>query len=243
MTERTRLRTGAWLALLPVLWWGGTGLLNALDHTDMPDTSDPALDIGDLYVFNRTDRVVFVMTVTPFLEAGEATPAARLRPGALYQFHMDRERDGRADAVIQVAALGSGDQQRFNVRGPLRPDSISAVTIIADGASIEGAFGTTASGGSLMAYVGAKDDPGFADLEGDASLTSVLNSLYGSGLGQQIGSSGEQTLAFADPGENDLADSNVLAIVVSVPKTAVATALGIGAGGTFYAWATASELL
>ena len=47
-------------------------------------------------------------------------------------------------------------------------------------------------------------------------------------------------LRFADPASYDLAGANVLAIVVEVPKSAVASALGITTSDVFYAWATTS---
>ena len=57
----------------------GAALVHAADHTDSPAVeADPAADINDFYVFRSTDagdpannpRTVFVMTVSPFAEAG-----------------------------------------------------------------------------------------------------------------------------------------------------------------------------
>ena len=59
-------------------------------------------------------------------------------------------------------------------------------------------------------------------------------------LGELVGSADEQTLSFADPAMDDLAGLNVLAIVVEMPKSMVAGALGIGLSDTFFAWATSS---
>lgn len=243
ITERGALNRIGLVALIGTMTLSAAayGLVEAWDQADVPARVNTRLDIGDFYSFTRGDRVVFVMTLSPFLEAGEVTDAARLGSGALYQFHLDRERDGIADAVIQVAAVGSGTHQRIDVRGPVTPDSTGALTLISEGSSVQTEFGVPFQSASLSAWAGPADDPFFGNLYGNESLTSILNSLYSAGLGVGVGSAGEQTRAFLVPGEDDLAETNVLAIVVEVPKTAVAGALGIGASGTFHAWASTSE--
>lgn len=228
-------------AALTVTLMAGSGLSAAWDHADVPETVATRMDIGDMYVFARGDRVTFIMTVAPFLEPGEVTDAARLVSGALYQFHLDRERDGIADAVIQVAAVGSGAQQRIDVRGPLAPDSVGALTLVAEGPSVETAFGVPLETADISVWTGPSDDPFFGNLYGNQSLTSVLNNLYGSALGQGVGSPAEQSLSFASPGEDDLAEMNVLSIVVEMPRSRVAAALGIPEGGSFHAWASTSR--
>jgi type IV secretory pathway VirB10-like protein len=92
----------------------------------------------------------------------------------------------------------------------------------------------------MTVFAGPREDPFFIHLFGDASLTSVLNAAFSAALGTQVGDPNEQTFAFADPASDDLAGANVLAIVVEVPKSAVASALGITTSDTFYAWATTS---
>ena len=89
-------------------------------------------------------------------------------------------------------------------------------------------------------FAGPRDDPFFIALFGDESLTSVLNAVFSGVLGETIGSPDEQTLSFADPAMDDLAGLNALAIVVEVPKSMVAGALGIGLSDAFFAWATTS---
>ena len=93
----------------------------------------------------------------------------------------------------------------------------------------------------MTAWAGPSDDPFYVDLFGDASLTSVLNAAFGVALAQQVGNAGEQTLAFSDPAQDDLAGLNTLSIVVQLPKSVLASALGIPVDGTFYVWGTTSE--
>lgn len=218
----------------------GAGLIRAADHADSPDTTESNLDINDLYVFNQGDDVVFVMTVAPLLAPGEGTTNAALNSRGLYEFELDAERDGVAEASIQIAAAGPGPDQTILVRGPVSPGMSGTASQIESGPEVRGTFGTEMSAGDIRAWVGPSDDPFYINLFGDESLTSVLNAAYGAALGTQVGDPDEQTLAFADPGADDLAGLNTLSIVVQMPKTAVADALGIAVDGVFYVWATSS---
>ncbi len=217
--------------------------LRAADHADSPDTSEGNLDVNDLYVFSQGDEMVFVMTVSPLLTPGAATDGAAFNPEGLYQFKLDVERDGVEDAVIQVVFTGTGPSQMVDVRGPFTPSTAgTSANALVSGASVRGAFNTTFSGNGMTVFTGPRDDPFFIDLFGDKSLTSVLNAAFTGALGEPVGSAEEQTLAFADPALDDLAGANVLAIVVQIPKSAIAAALGIGQTDSFYAWATTSTL-
>lgn len=235
-----RLRAPALLAAALFLGGAGAMWVRAADHADAPDTSESNLDINDLYVFNEGDDVVFIMTVAPLLAPGAATSDAALNPLGLYEFKLDAERDGVAEAVIQVAAASAGTAQTVSVRGPLTPAMTGTMSTVAAAPTVSGPLGTELSASGLRAWVGASDDPFFIDLFGDESLTSVLNAAFGAALGMQVGDPGEQTLAFADPAQDDLVGLNTLSIVVQLPKSEVASALGIPDDGTFYAWATTS---
>ena len=236
--DRTRsaINAGLLLGALAV----GAVVVRAADHADAPDTTESNLDINDLYVFNQGDDMVFIMTVSPLLTPGEATNNAALNPRGLYEIKLDSERDGVEDAVIQVATAGVGVSQTVTVRGPLTPGMTGTMSRVEPGPSIRGPFGEIMSGAGMTAWVGPSDDPFFVDLFGDESLTSVLNAVYGAALGSQVGDPTEQTLAFADPAMDDLAGLNTLSIVIQVPKTTLANALGIEPDGVFYAWATTS---
>jgi hypothetical protein len=183
---------------------------------------------------------VFIMTVAPLLSPGEATANAALNPRGLYEFRLDAERDGVEEAVLQIATAGFGPSQTVSVRGPVVPGTAGTTSRVEPGPSLRGPFGEIISGNGMMAWVGPSDDPFYIDLFGDESLTSVLNAAYGAALGTTVGDPNEQTLAFADPAMDDLAGLNTLSIVVQLPKSAVAEALGIADDGTFYAWATTS---
>jgi hypothetical protein len=214
--------------------------LTAADHADSPDTSEGNLDINDVYAFNQGDDVVFVMTVAPFLTPGEMTRNAALNPRGLYELKLDRQRDGIAEAVIQVATAGLGSSQTVTVRGPVAPESTGTMSRVIPGPALRGRFNQVISSDGVMAWAGPSDDPFFVDIAGDKSVRSVLNAAYGAALRMPIGSASEQSLAFSDPAMDDFAGLNLLSIVVQVPKARLASALGIPSNGTFYVWGTTS---
>lgn len=235
-----RSRAAALLAAALLVGGAGTAWLRAADHADAPDTTEGNLDINDLYVFNEGDDVVFIMTVAPLLTPGAATNDAALNPMGLYEFKLDVERDGIEEAVIQIAAASAGPNQTITVRGPIAPAMAGTTSTVAAAPTLSGTFDTELSGSGMRAWVGPSDDPFYIDLFGDESLTSVLNAAYGAALGTQVGDPGEQSLAFADPAIDDLMGLNTLSIVVQLPKTTLADALGIAADGVFYTWASTS---
>ncbi|WP_405285094.1 DUF4331 family protein [Gaopeijia maritima] len=213
--------------------------VRAADHADSPDTSEGNLDANDLYVFARGDNLVFALTVSPLLAPGQATADAAFNPEGLYQFNLDRERDGVADAVIQVAFLGSGTDQMVDVRGPVALSGTSGTTMgFVSAPSVRAPFDQTVVQGGTSVFAGPRDDPFFIDLFGDMSVTSVLNAAFGAALGEQVGADNEQSLEFNPNATDDLAGLNTLAIVVEVPKSQVASALGITTSDAFFAWAT-----
>ncbi|MEQ9399065.1 MAG: DUF4331 family protein [Longimicrobiales bacterium] len=244
MHHLTLSRFAPWmaaLALAALVAVGTTLTLQGADHADSPDTTEGNLDANDLYVFSQGDNLVFALTVSPLLAPGSATSTAAFNPDGLYEFKLDRERDGVAEAVIQVAFSGTGSNQMVDVRGPVAVSAAGGTTsMLAAGPSVRGAVNTTVTGGGMSVFAGPRDDPFFIDLFGDRSVTSVLNAAFSAALGEQVGASDEQTLAFNPQATDDLAGLNVLAIVVELPKSAVASALGIGTGDVFYAWATTS---
>jgi hypothetical protein len=180
------------------------------------------------------------MTVAPFLTPGERTNGAALNPRGLYEFKLDRERDGVAEAVIQVATSGTGQTQNVTVRGPVAPEMQGTTSRVLLGPALRGRFNQVISGDGMMAWAGTSDDPFFINITGDRSVRSVLNAAYGAALNMQVGAPSEQTLAFENPAADDFAGLNLISIVVQVPKTRLASALGIAPGGTFYFWGTTS---
>lgn len=243
--EPRRNHFASWALALVIATLAAAFQLQAADHKDSPDTSDDNLDITDLYVFNHGDSIVFVMNVSPFLTPGTATQNAYFNPNGLYQFKLDKNRDGKEDAVIQVTFSGTGSAQTVTVMGPGVPTTIGStgnVVLNTTGMTlVTGKFNEAFTGQGVTAFAGPRDDPFFLHLLGDSSLTSVLNGAYSAALKTTVGSASEQTLAFSKTGKDDFAGANVLSIVLQFPKSAISQALGITADGAFSTWATTSK--
>lgn len=215
--------------------------IQAADHKDSPATMEGNLDINDLYVFSRGDSMVMVMTVHPFLTPGSATQGAYFNPEGLYQFKLDKDRDGVEEAVIQVTFSGTGNAQMATVRGPGAPRAKgTARNALLKAGPMTGKFNETFSAGGMSVFAGPRDDPFFLHLMGDSSLTSVLNGAFSAALDTMVGQPGQQTLAFSKTGVDDFRGANILAIALKMPKAVLMQELDLDADGTFYVWATTS---
>jgi len=131
----------------------------ASDHQDTPEVElSPRLDINDVYVFHpgasqNLGRTVLAMTVNP---AAGVISGKTFRPGARYEFLIDRNGDARPDITVrtQFTTLDNGEQQ-YTVRWIKGDDS----KVIARGETEE-----VESEDGVKAYAGLRDDPFFFDL-------------------------------------------------------------------------------
>ena len=205
---------------LAVMACGAGGLAMAADHIDAPfTTGTPNADINDLYAFTRNENVVLVMTIHPF-----ANSETRLNPDYLYQFKIDLDQDNVEDRVIQVQAVGTGADQRYQIAGPIQPPVLGAQGNEAVPADFSAAFNETTNSGDIMAFVGLRDDPFFFDL---AQYQAILDDVRENG---EITAGG-----FNDPGVDTLGEANTLAIVLEMPRATLGS-------GTVGVWATSSQI-
>ncbi len=184
------------------------GIIYAADHIDTPAVTAQPTDISDLYVFRAQDpnNLVFVANTQGLLAPG-STAAAKFDENTVIEFNIDNNADNLEDLVIQCkydAASGS-----MQVYGPVLPSekgtrsklegSVTAsATVTAYGAAAP-TIGTGATG--VKAFAGPRDDPFFFDLNRYKAI------LAGTAPG------------FNNPGSDTFAGTNVLSIVVEVPKT------------------------
>lgn len=199
------------------------GVLWAADHIDAPAVTGTSADITDFYAFaspENSNNLVFVAN-TQGLLAPSATAAAGFDEDVLIEFNIDQDGDAVADLVIQATFLDG----MMQVYGPLAPNlsgttsEIAAqnpateVAISAYGSSPNISTGST----GVKAFAGPRDDPFFMDF---AQYNEII-------AGNATG--------FNDPGSDTFAGTNVLSVVVEVPKSLV------GSGGTVNTWVTTSR--
>ena len=182
-----------------------TFLLSA-DHIDAPKLTDTAQDIADFFVFESptsSDNLVFVATTQGLLSPG-TTGAAQFDENTLIEFNIDNDGDNVEDLVIQ-AIPRDGNMIVFGPVAPTIKGTESTILSDANRVDVEiTAYGDEeiiASNNGVQVYAGPRDDPFYFDL---GAYSAIL--------------AGNAT-AFDNPGTDTFAGTNVLAVVVEVPKS------------------------
>lgn len=191
--------------------------LVAADHIDAPAVTQTTSDITDLYSFQgqTASNLVFVVNAQGFLSP-TATSAAKFDETVLTEINIDNNGDNVEDLVIQAIAR-NGKMYFFGPVAPGTPGTTSTIkTASASGNVAISAYGSaaiTASNNGMTFFAGPRDDPFYFDF---GRFSAILG--------------GTQT-AFANPGTDAFAGTNVLSIVVEVPKAM------LGGSGTLNVWA------
>ncbi|MBS4042566.1 MAG: DUF4331 family protein [Chitinophagaceae bacterium] len=185
------------------------GIVFAADHIDSPTVTSQPTDITDLYVFQgqSTGNMVFVANSQGLLSPSAAA-AARFDENTLLEFNIDNNADNVEDLVIQCRYDAASN--KMLVYGPISPSESGtrsklegsvtaevAVTAYASSSSPQIGTGTT----GVKVFAGPRDDPFFFDL---GQYKKIL-------AGQATG--------FNNPGTDTFAGTNVLSVVVEVPKS------------------------
>ncbi len=198
--------------LLAGLILSGLVMMSA-DHIDAPAVTGSTSDITDFYAFQGqdTDNLVFVANLQGLMSPG-ATAAAEFDENVLIEFNIDNSGDAIEDLVIQAIPRDG----RMYFFGPVAPGSTGKTSsIMSDNPLIDVAisdYGQNASigtSGAVSAFAGPRDDPFFMDF-----------SQYGAIIG------GSAT-GFNDPGADTFAGTNVMSIVIEVPKSTLGNATTI----------------
>ncbi len=190
----------------------------AADHIDAPAVQGGTSDITDFYAFQgaNNSNIAFVANVQGLLDAGSNTQNAAFDENVMVEFNIDTNNDNVEDLVIQAVAR-DGKMYVFGPTAPLQTGlnstiiSNSANQVVVD-ITPYGQSAITETSGGIMAFAGPRDDPFFMD--------------FGQ-YGQIIG--GNAT-SFNNPGSDTFAGSNVMSVVVEVPKSM------IGGTGTINTW-------
>lgn len=195
----------------------GTFVAIAADHIDAPAVQGGTSDITDFYAFRgeNTSNLVLVANVQGLLTPGN-TAAASFDERVLLEFNIDTDGDNVEDLVIQ-ATPRNGKMYFF---GPTAPASTGLNSTILSTTTNAGVVDITNYGETAMVeefagmkfFAGPRDDPFFFDFN---KYTEII--------------AGDAT-GFASPGDDTFAGSNVLSVVVEVPKSM------IGGTGTINTW-------
>ncbi|MBU2930276.1 DUF4331 family protein [Winogradskyella psychrotolerans] len=195
----------------------GTFVAIAADHIDAPAVQGGTSDITDFYAFRgeNTSNLVLVANVQGLLTPGN-TAAASFDENVLLEFNIDTDGDTVEDLVIQ-ATPRDGKMYFF---GPTAPSSTGLNSTIVTTTTNAGVVDITNYGETAMVeefagmkfFAGPRDDPFFFDFN---KYTEII--------------AGDAT-GFDSPGDDTFAGSNVLSVVVEVPKSM------IGGTGTINTW-------
>jgi hypothetical protein len=186
------------------------GIIYAADHADTPAVTGQASDITDLYVFRgqNTNNLVFVGNTQGLLSPG-STATAKFDENTIIQFSIDNNNDNIEDQVIQckydaasntMLVYGPVAPSETGTRSKLEGSATATVAVTPYGA---GAPITSTSASGIILFAGPRDDPFFFDLDRFKMI------LAGTATG------------FTNPGVDHFAGTNVLSVVVEVPKTLI----------------------
>lgn len=211
-----------WTGMLGLLTAGG--LLWAADHIDAPAVTGPSSaslgsDITDVYAFQSpadNSKMVFVIN-TQGLLSPTATSTASFPSNVMYEMNIDNTGDNVEDLVIQCLVQNN----KLRVYGPVAPMSPGLSSrVMTSGTMTETAvtaYGATApsvgTNNGIRVFAGPRDDPFFFDLVRFKEIIAGTQS------------------SFRSPGVDAFAGTNVMSIVVEVPKNL------LGAAATLNVWA------
>lgn len=203
--------------LLGLSFFGVLGLvLVAADHIDAPAVQGGTSDITDFYSFqgSNTNNLVFVANVKGLLSP-MATADAAFDENVMVEFNIDNTGDNIEDLIIQ-AIPRNGKMYFF---GPVAPGTAGSTSVVKTSNSLGSVsiteYGETASvysNGGVSLFAGPRDDPFFFDF---GQYSEIIAGNAGS---------------FNNPGTDTFAGSNVMSVVVELPKSMLA------GSGTLNTW-------
>jgi len=188
----------------------------AADHIDAPAVQGGTSDITDFYAFqaSSSDNVVFVANVQGLLSP-QATSDTSFDENVLIEFNIDTTGDNIENLVIQ-AIPRDGKMYFFGPTSPGTTGLNSSIETTGAMSMVDitpyGSDAIIKTSNGLKIFAGPRDDPFFMDF---AQYGEIL-------AGNATG--------FNNPGSDTFAGTNVMSIVVEVPKSF------LGSSGTVNTW-------
>jgi len=191
-------------------------ILIAADHIEAPGVSGSTADITDYYAFQGdADKIVFVAN-TQGLLSPTATGDASFDENVMIEFNIDTDQDNTEDLIIQ--AIPRDGKMYFFGPTPATGNTGTSGTVQID-ADVNSVDITEYNGDMQIAtndgikiFAGPRDDPFFMDF---------------AQYGQIIGG---MATSFNNPGDDTFAGTNVMSVVIEVPKSM------IGGTGSINTW-------
>ena len=203
---------------------GAASYLIAADHIDAPAVTGTGSDITDFYAFqspSNTNNMVFVVNVQGLM-APAATASASFDEEVMIEINIDNSatKDNMEDLVIQATF----DDGKIKVHGPSSPIEMGTNSTLISTTNVETAI--TSYGDSpiigesngMKVFAGPRDDPFFFDLNQFKKIV------------------GGTATSFNNPGTDTFAGTNVLSVVIEVPKSMLGS-------GPLNTWATTNRQL
>ena len=185
--------------------------ITSADHIDAPAVTGSSMDITDYYAFQSptdNNNMVFVANIQGLLSPA-ATGAATFDEGTLIEFNIDSDGDLKEDMVIQAIAR-EGKMVVFGPSTPATTGTKSTINTTATRIEVDiTEYGTDtkiANENGIKVFAGPRDDPFFFDL---GAYQAVL---------------GGTASGFSNPGTDTFAGTNVLSLVVEIPKSMLGNA-------------------
>lgn len=192
------------------------GILVAADHIDAPAVQGGTSDVTDFYAFQgeNSSNLVFATNVQGLMSPTN-TASAEFDENVLVEINIDNNGDNVEDFVIQ-AIPRNGKMYFFGPISPSAPGLNSTIITSGIQSNVDitpyGMSAITETNEGMSFFAGPRDDPFFMDF---AQFSNII--------------AGNAT-SFNDPGSDTFAGTNVMSIVVEVPKSM------IGGSGTINAW-------
>lgn len=186
-------------------------LLMSGDHNDSSSVSGTTADIADFYAFQspNPDNLVLALNVQGLLPKGRPTKNAEFDEEILMEFNIDLNNDLKEDVLIQ--AIKRGDTVYFF--GPFQTSESSLISEVNIHSDIKNKVRISTmdsiyieENDGMKFFAGPREDPFFFDRK---RFDEYLDGVAPSG--------------FSNPGTDTYAGTNVLSVIVELPKSMLGT--------------------